>query len=313
MRALRILALAAPIVGAGLFGGAAPAAASEYSCRAVAFRVIGVPIRATAAESVRADRRAACRVALRKCRRKLNRLRQRGRFAPFARCRAVRAYALDAARRGGGRYADDYRADDYRADDYRTDDYRADDYRADDDRGDDYRADDYRDDRYQDDDYRADDYRGDYDQGGQYRDDGRRSDGYQDDGYRDQDDAARYDNSGDYFPTDPGYVDQGSTGQTYLDERGDVRDGRRGSSAEYQPPYSDGASSRGDPHTDAAYTDEFGGYCNFSACDARYKTFRASDCSFQPFEGPRKRCETVARKAALAPPPHATGALRLRL
>lgn len=30
--------------------------------------------------------------------------------------------------------------------------------------------------------------------------------------------------------------------------------------------------------------------CNFSACDHRYRSFRASDCSFQPYHGPRRRC-----------------------
>lgn len=30
--------------------------------------------------------------------------------------------------------------------------------------------------------------------------------------------------------------------------------------------------------------------CDLSACAAAYRSFRASDCSFQPFQGPRKRC-----------------------
>jgi hypothetical protein len=33
-----------------------------------------------------------------------------------------------------------------------------------------------------------------------------------------------------------------------------------------------------------------GGYCNFSACDHRYRSIRASDCTFQPYHGPRKHC-----------------------
>jgi hypothetical protein len=32
------------------------------------------------------------------------------------------------------------------------------------------------------------------------------------------------------------------------------------------------------------------GYCNFSACAHRYRSFRASDCTFQPYHGPRKYC-----------------------
>lgn len=30
--------------------------------------------------------------------------------------------------------------------------------------------------------------------------------------------------------------------------------------------------------------------CNYQACDARYQSFRESDCTFQPYEGPRRRC-----------------------
>ncbi|MCI4664467.1 MAG: BA14K family protein [Neomegalonema sp.] len=32
------------------------------------------------------------------------------------------------------------------------------------------------------------------------------------------------------------------------------------------------------------------GYCNYRACSRRYRSFRASDCSFQPYRGPRRRC-----------------------
>lgn len=30
--------------------------------------------------------------------------------------------------------------------------------------------------------------------------------------------------------------------------------------------------------------------CNYRACEQHYRSFRASDCSFQPYHGPRKRC-----------------------
>lgn len=30
--------------------------------------------------------------------------------------------------------------------------------------------------------------------------------------------------------------------------------------------------------------------CNSRACEQRYRSFRASDCSFQPYHGPRKLC-----------------------
>lgn len=30
--------------------------------------------------------------------------------------------------------------------------------------------------------------------------------------------------------------------------------------------------------------------CNVESCSQTYRSFRASDCSFQPFEGPRRQC-----------------------
>lgn len=30
--------------------------------------------------------------------------------------------------------------------------------------------------------------------------------------------------------------------------------------------------------------------CNYRACEQRYRSFRASDCTFQPYHGPRKHC-----------------------
>ena len=32
------------------------------------------------------------------------------------------------------------------------------------------------------------------------------------------------------------------------------------------------------------------GSCNISACSARYRSFRASDCTYQPYDGPRRLC-----------------------
>ncbi|WP_319530960.1 BA14K family protein [uncultured Cohaesibacter sp.] len=31
-------------------------------------------------------------------------------------------------------------------------------------------------------------------------------------------------------------------------------------------------------------------YCNYNACSYRYKSFRASDCTYQPYNGPRTYC-----------------------
>ncbi len=51
--------------------------------------------------------------------------------------------------------------------------------------------------------------------------------------------------------------------------------------------------------------------CDLRACAAAYVSFRASDCTYQPIEGPRRLCEKghppqaappVARQAATAPP-----------
>ncbi|MEL6978135.1 MAG: BA14K family protein [Pseudomonadota bacterium] len=35
--------------------------------------------------------------------------------------------------------------------------------------------------------------------------------------------------------------------------------------------------------------------CDYAACEARYRSFRASDCSFQPYQGPRRAC-TLGRR-----------------
>lgn len=55
--------------------------------------------------------------------------------------------------------------------------------------------------------------------------------------------------------------------------------------------------------------------CPVAACAARYRTFRASDCTFQPFDGPRKRCvmegaapPAPASSLAVAPVPAPTPA-----
>ncbi len=31
-------------------------------------------------------------------------------------------------------------------------------------------------------------------------------------------------------------------------------------------------------------------YCNFNACAHTYRSFRASDCTYQPYNGPRQFC-----------------------
>ncbi|WP_319532962.1 BA14K family protein [uncultured Cohaesibacter sp.] len=35
---------------------------------------------------------------------------------------------------------------------------------------------------------------------------------------------------------------------------------------------------------------EYGAYCNYNACANRYRSFRSSDCTYQPYHGPRRYC-----------------------
>jgi len=37
--------------------------------------------------------------------------------------------------------------------------------------------------------------------------------------------------------------------------------------------------------------EQSGGRCNIAACSAAYSSFRASDCTYQPYSGPRQVCE----------------------
>ena len=45
--------------------------------------------------------------------------------------------------------------------------------------------------------------------------------------------------------------------------------------------------------------------CNVQACAAAYQSFRASDCSYQPIDGPRRACAIPGRVAATALPARA--------
>jgi hypothetical protein len=31
--------------------------------------------------------------------------------------------------------------------------------------------------------------------------------------------------------------------------------------------------------------------CNISLCESHYQSFRASDCTYQPYSGPRQYCD----------------------
>jgi cytoskeletal protein RodZ len=42
--------------------------------------------------------------------------------------------------------------------------------------------------------------------------------------------------------------------------------------------------------TNAAETTAAAAHCNIAACTASYHSFRASDCTYQPYDGPRRIC-----------------------
>lgn len=69
----------------------------------------------------------------------------------------------------------------------------------------------------------------------------------------------------------PRYRDYGYRHDRYRDHRyRDYRDDRY----------------RGDRYRDYGHAPR----CNYRACELRYRSFRASDCTFQPYHGPRKLC-----------------------
>lgn len=97
---VKLLALGLVAMGAGLLSSAPPAAASsEVLCVAEAFRANGRLVRGTRAEVTRFRERRACRVALRRCERRLDRVRYaRGRAMPFARCEVTDIYRVSTRR-----------------------------------------------------------------------------------------------------------------------------------------------------------------------------------------------------------------------
>lgn len=51
------------------------------------------------------------------------------------------------------------------------------------------------------------------------------------------------------------------------------------------PPNASAAQSTAEPEARAQAS------CNISACSSAYLSFKASDCTYQPFDGPRRLCE----------------------
>jgi membrane peptidoglycan carboxypeptidase len=43
--------------------------------------------------------------------------------------------------------------------------------------------------------------------------------------------------------------------------------------------------------SDSSEPDAPAGQCNYRACEDAYRSFRASDCTYQPYGGPRRLCE----------------------
>lgn len=245
-----------------LNGAAAPA---QAACVAAALNRFDLQIEGTRSVTRGIFPRVVCNRALSRCERRLNRLRiDTGRPRPHARCVVIasglRADSVfgppveGAARRG---FVDRYR------DDRAYDGYEP--------RGEDLAR---RPDRY-DDPYARDDYRPDL----------RRGDGLDAPGSHDGWRSAERD------PLLDGLIDE-------PEPRGDPRDWDEADRDRYDRDYEVWDPNR--PAGDGRYADDYydprfgddryARSCNFDACSARYKTFRASDCSYKPTIDTRRQC-----------------------
>lgn len=61
------------------------------------------------------------------------------------------------------------------------------------------------------------------------------------------------------------------------------------------------------PETTAAVAN-----CNVAACSASYRSFRAADCTYQPFDGPRRVCTKTSGSVAAAARPRSTRHVDMR-
>ena len=112
MKLLKYCAMVLALAGGAVFANPAPATATEYLCVAGAYRINGSFVRGTRAEVTRFERDRACRRALRRCNRRLDRVRYTsGRIMPFARCEIIDVLSI------GGRADDYYDGDRYDYDD----------------------------------------------------------------------------------------------------------------------------------------------------------------------------------------------------
>lgn len=72
-----------------------------------------------------------------------------------------------------------------------------------------------------------------------------------------------------------------------------------------QAPTALGPAPAAAPHATPVHAAAAPNSCNVQACAATYRSFRASDCSYQPFDGPRKFCDATAGgpvQASTSPP-----------
>lgn len=115
MKLLKTTVLAA-VAAIGLGGVAGlDAANADTRCHAVAIRANGASIPPTRASEVRRYERRACNAAIRRCERRLDRLRYtRGRPMPYARCEVVRVSDLRPRRHWRDGYRGGFRCN-YRA------------------------------------------------------------------------------------------------------------------------------------------------------------------------------------------------------
>jgi len=60
--------------------------------------------------------------------------------------------------------------------------------------------------------------------------------------------------------------------------------------AEVSPPTKDAPPAAPAVVPTQAVAQQSAGHCDVQACSSAYRSFRASDCTYQPFEGPRRAC-----------------------
>ena len=274
-----VLRLAAYGLG-GAFALAAPAAA-DAACVAAALNKNGKQIKGTRSITHGVFPKIVCYRAVRHCERRLNELRhETGRARRYARCEVIasgpRAAEIFGPPLEGWRVRPDERGPDPRYDDYAY-------------RGEGPSPEDYR-----------DEYQPPHDLGEPGAHDGWRSaerdDRYQDPRYDEpRYDDRRYDDEPPY--NEPRDDDRGADERAYDDRAYDDRD-YQGGDPLIDDLLRDERQGSAPPDDRYAGEDRYTPYegdrearsCNIDACAARYKTFRASDCTYKPTLYERRLC-----------------------